>query len=95
MKAALIKFEVSDPLFYLHHANMDRAWWSWQTRDLAVRETEISGPLISHDWKNEKAGNVTLGTPIWIGVTERLEVKISDVMHPQKGPLCYTYDELY
>lgn len=74
---------------------MDRAWWSWQARNLDDREIDISGPLIAHDYDNEKGGNVTLDTIIEIGVTRKLKVKISDVMHIQKGSLCYSYDELY
>ena len=22
---------VADPLFYLHHANIDRLWWKWES----------------------------------------------------------------
>lgn len=33
-----------DPLFYLHHANLDRVWWKWQRANPATRLTDISGP---------------------------------------------------
>lgn len=84
-----------DPLFYLHHVNVDRAWWSWQSRDLAIREFDISGPLVAGDYRNEQGGNITLDARIHIGVTRELEVAVSDVMHIQKRVLCYTFDQLY
>ena len=87
----------ADPLFWLHHSNMDRAWWSWQMRDMAVREFDIAGPLVFFDYANKIAGNVTLATPVWVGLntTTRVEHPAGDLMHPRKGPLCYTYDQLY
>ncbi|KAK3062181.1 hypothetical protein LTS18_004658, partial [Coniosporium uncinatum] len=30
----------------MHHANLDRAWWSWQTGNLEERLTDISGPSL-------------------------------------------------
>src|SRR4051794_6376668 len=33
----------ADPLFYLHHAWLDKVWWEWQQLDLSVRLTEING----------------------------------------------------
>jgi tyrosinase len=84
-----------DPLFYLHHANVDRAWWSWQSRDLAVREFDISGPLVAEDYDNARAGNLTLDARIHIGVTRELDVAVADVMHIQKRALCYAFDQLY
>ncbi|RXW13831.1 hypothetical protein EST38_g12026 [Candolleomyces aberdarensis] len=33
-----------DPLFYLHHANLDRIWWVWQQADRKNRLTDIWGP---------------------------------------------------
>jgi hypothetical protein len=62
---------------------------------ISLSEVDISGPLIGHDYANEKGDNVTLDAQIEIGFTQKLRVKISDLMHPQKGPLCYTCDELY
>ena len=32
-----------DPLFYLHHANLDRVWRMWQARDLPGRLFEVDG----------------------------------------------------
>ncbi|KAF2194377.1 amino acid transporter [Zopfia rhizophila CBS 207.26] len=33
----------SDPLFFLHHTNLDRLWWEWQQANLSARLTDISG----------------------------------------------------
>ncbi|KAF4820078.1 Tyrosinase ustQ [Colletotrichum siamense] len=35
-----------DPLFYLHHAYLDRVWWQWQEANLTARLTDISGQNI-------------------------------------------------
>ncbi|EEB99887.1 hypothetical protein MPER_00316, partial [Moniliophthora perniciosa FA553] len=32
-----------DPLFYLHHANLDRIWWKWQIAEPSCRLYNISG----------------------------------------------------
>ncbi|KAH7347473.1 hypothetical protein B0T11DRAFT_333582 [Plectosphaerella cucumerina] len=85
----------ADPIFWLHHGNVDRAWWSWQKRDLKNRVNDISGPIINFDYANEFGGNITLNDVIYIGETVKLETTIREVMHIQRGPLCYDYDELY
>lgn len=32
-----------DPLFFLHHTNLDRLWWEWQAINLTSRLYDISG----------------------------------------------------
>ena len=64
-------------------------------KDLEVRERDISGPIKAFDWANEVDGNYTLDSDINFGETETATVKIKDMMHIQKGDLCYTYDKLY
>ncbi|KAG5305058.1 tyrosinase [Histoplasma capsulatum G186AR] len=32
-----------DPLFYLHHAWIDKLWWDWQSKDLPARLSEMGG----------------------------------------------------
>lgn len=29
----------TDPMFFLHHANLDRLWWNWQLENLTSRLT--------------------------------------------------------
>ncbi|KAI9148944.1 Fumarate reductase 2 [Paramyrothecium foliicola] len=36
----------ADPLFFMHHTNLDRIWWEWQREDPA-RLTEIGGPNVA------------------------------------------------
>ncbi|KAK8041737.1 Tyrosinase-like protein orsC [Apiospora rasikravindrae] len=84
-----------DPVFWLHHSNLDRAWWSWQTRDTA-HIYDISGPLVFFDYSNKAAGNLTLDGTVWNGLGDyRKETTVERLMHIQRGELCYTYDELY
>ncbi|KAH8749491.1 amino acid transporter [Diaporthe sp. PMI_573] len=35
-----------DPLFFLHHANLDRLWWEWQSVDLSTRLEDMGGSNI-------------------------------------------------
>src|SRR5690606_33299428 len=35
-----------DPLFYLHHAYIDRIWWQWQQKNLKKRVKEIAGSSV-------------------------------------------------
>lgn len=79
----------------MHHTNLDRAWWSWQMRDLETRETDISGPLVQFDWDNSFGGNVTLDHEFYFGQTVKTTSTVKEMMHIQKGRLCYTYDTLY
>lgn len=40
-----------EPIFYLHHANLDRLWWEWQQANLTSRLTDMGGrnvPLTSY-----------------------------------------------
>ncbi|KAF2761830.1 Di-copper centre-containing protein [Pseudovirgaria hyperparasitica] len=35
----------SDPIFFLHHANLDRLWALWQAKDAGKRTYDIAGPI--------------------------------------------------
>ncbi|KAM7201578.1 tyrosinase [Naviculisporaceae sp. PSN 640] len=88
----------ADPIFHLHHGNLDRLWWSWQKLNLTARLTDISGPLVLMDYTNTYAGNTTLATPLSVGISGQ-DATVGDVMDiaacGDNGVLCYEYDELY
>ncbi len=66
-------------------------------RDLQKRKADISGPLVNFDYGNMVAGNITLNSELFVGLTNNMKVKakVRDVMHIQERILCYTYDKLY
>ncbi|KAF8196035.1 tyrosinase, partial [Pholiota molesta] len=74
-----------DPLFYLHHANLDRIWWQWQNSEpshfyaMTGRTTTVA-PFV----------NVTLDYPLHMSTLGRSAI-IRDVMDIQSEPNCYTY----
>lgn len=85
----------ADPIFYLHHANLDRLWWSWQKLNLTTRLTEISGPS---EMMKPTSPPVTLDFPMTLGVSYE-QATVGDVMDildcGKTGVLCYDYDEVY
>lgn len=38
-----------DPLFFLHHTNLDRLWWEWQSVNLTARLTDMNGRTVPLD----------------------------------------------
>ncbi|KAK6222866.1 hypothetical protein LQW54_000676 [Pestalotiopsis sp. IQ-011] len=84
-----------DPLFYLHHANMDRLWYTWQLLDWQKRKSEIAGPDTQFAYPFDFFGEIP-----YTNITLDYEMdfsplgpnrKVSEVMDPQAGPLCYLY----
>lgn len=40
---ALAKASPGDPVFFFHHANLDRLWWEWQKMDMPGRLQDMGG----------------------------------------------------
>jgi len=61
----------TDPIFMLHHGNIDRVWAQWQALDPRRRQFEISGSLKPRlsilNLLNPPPGNITLDFGISIG----------------------------
>lgn len=80
-----------DPLFYLHHANIDRTWWIWQTLSKKKR-TSAEGISGTGTFLNEPPSPpTTLQTPIDMGFAAGPPVTMGDLMSTTAGPLCYIY----
>ena len=74
-----------DPLFYMHHTNLDRIWWRWQEAS-PERLYDISGRNSS----SPPYGNVTLSYPLEMGDIGPT-IPIRDVMDTRKAPSCFIY----
>ncbi|KAJ7669374.1 tyrosinase [Mycena polygramma] len=75
-----------DPVFYLHHANLDRIWWDWQQLDLPRRLFDVSG----RSSVDPPFVNITLSFELKMLNLAPL-VPIRDIMDPRSEPLCYIY----
>ncbi|VUC30006.1 unnamed protein product [Clonostachys rosea] len=78
----------NEPLFFLHHANVDRAWAKWQGRN-ATRLADYTG---FKDTARTIPASIDDSMPILqLGDTEPV---VKDYMDIQAGPLCYTYSSM-
>ncbi|PLB48499.1 tyrosinase [Aspergillus steynii IBT 23096] len=78
----------SDPMFWLHHAQIDRVWAIWQGLSPHKRVYQISG---THTHTNEPpTANMTLDEMLDFGFIAE-PVKFADLMHIRSGPFCYEY----
>ena len=81
-----------DPMFWLHHAMIDRVWWIWQLMDLEKRLGEVS---FTKTMANKPpSANGTLEDGCDLGVLAG-SVKVKELMNTMGGMgggLCYVYD---
>jgi len=73
-----------DPVFFLHHAFIDRNFRIWQNKDPATRTTTIDG--------RDGGGNpLTLDTTVNV-YGMRPDVRIRDILDTTSTTLCYKYN---
>ena len=77
--------ELIDPVFFLHHTQLDRLWWKWQQVDARIRVKEYSGKA-AYTSRSE-AG---LEDPLPLGELAG-DVRVKDMMDTESGRLCYKY----
>lgn len=76
-----------DPLFYLHHGNLDRILWQWQQQDPLVRLNQVGGPVVPFDYGGT---NVTLDFKVNMGPLAG-DATLRDLLNTRGETLCYTY----
>ncbi|KAE8336756.1 hypothetical protein BDV24DRAFT_141215 [Aspergillus arachidicola] len=77
-----------DPMFYLHHAQIDRVWTIWQGLDPDTRRHAIWGTHTIVD--TPPTANMTLDDMIDFGFVSE-PVQFQDLMDTLDGPFCYYY----
>lgn len=79
-----------DPVFFLHHTQVDRLWWLWQMQDPETRLKQYHGP--AEDFRNVTMKHTTSSKSDLLlmgGIAD--DVKVADVMDTQGEYLCYEY----
>ncbi|KAK2602166.1 hypothetical protein N8I77_008720 [Diaporthe amygdali] len=82
----------NDPLFMLHHAQVDRLWWLWQAEDWAARAVDFGDNRDQVDDPSAAAAaeQATLGDELaFLGLGA--DVTVKDVMTTESSLLCYAY----
>ena len=74
-----------DPIFYLHHTQLDRLWWLWQQDDPQIRLEAYSGPAFK---STHRQGSLQDSISS-MGLAESIQV--SEVMRTDGDYLCYRY----
>ncbi|KAK2746484.1 hypothetical protein FQN57_003110 [Myotisia sp. PD_48] len=78
----------TDPVFWLHHAMVDRAWTIWQHQDAEIRTNQVAGTGTALNVP--PSANVTLDTLIDFGILSP-DQPVRDLVSTIDGPFCYMY----
>lgn len=78
---------IPDPLFFLHHANLDHVLWKWQQNGLESRLHEVGGPIVPLEYGGQ---NETLDFQVNMGKLAG-NATLGDLLNTQGNMLCYTY----
>ncbi|KAH6695254.1 hypothetical protein F5X68DRAFT_186745 [Plectosphaerella plurivora] len=73
----------NDPVFYLHHSQLDRVWWLWQMRDKKNRVHDYGG-------EGDNGQNVTLSDVLPLAGLDA-DLTVADIMDTEGGEMCYRY----
>jgi tyrosinase len=76
---------MADPIFYLHHTQLDRLWYMWQQRDLETRLMACSGHNQRHYMELARLSD-KIKIQGWAP-----EIEVKEVMNTEGDLLCYTY----
>ncbi|KAF2662040.1 Di-copper centre-containing protein [Lophiostoma macrostomum CBS 122681] len=78
-----------DPYFFLHHAMIDRTYWTWQNLDIKNRQYAIGATITVNN--EPPSRNATLDDTLDLGYIGVPSITIRDASHTMAGPFCYIY----
>lgn len=73
----------------MHHTQIDRLWWQWQEKDLAVRELDYSGG--SWNKTSSNAGGVASLDDVLPMLGLAKDITVREAMSTKKALFCYAY----
>lgn len=79
----------NDPVFYIHHAMIDRIWTVWQYMDRENRQNQIYGTSTLNN--SPASADMTLEDSLPFGLVTQSPV-LGDLMDTLAGPYCYRYE---
>lgn len=74
-----------DPLFFLHHAQLDRLWWTWQKTDRGEKQTEYLGKAVRN------STDLALTSDVIPMGGLAAHVQVSEILSTETELLCYRY----
>ncbi|OLN87155.1 Tyrosinase 11 [Colletotrichum chlorophyti] len=102
-----VSLSPADPLFFMHHTNLDRLWWEWQSRkasrltDMGGRNAAVGGILVSNQPKILPIsafqpyfgdnGNVTTLDHVLWMAGTAENITIGEVMDIKSDAICVEY----
>lgn len=81
-----------DPVFFLHHGQIDRTWWIWQNLDPETRTSQVAGTITTE--RNPPSRSGTLEDILDMGILAP-PIKMAKAMSSvglTGGPFCYVYE---
>ncbi|KAI1877138.1 uncharacterized protein JN550_001210 [Neoarthrinium moseri] len=78
----------NDPMFWLHHGQIDRTWWIWQNQKPVERAYAIAGT--NTVFNTPPSANTTVEDTIDLGIV-RGPLAIKHHVSTVAGPYCYIY----
>ncbi|KAI1119484.1 hypothetical protein F5Y14DRAFT_5294 [Nemania sp. NC0429] len=76
---------ITDPIFWLHHVQLDRLWWQWQQED-QTRVWEYYG-----EHEKQTSRRASLQDELSFGDLISRNILVEQVMDTQSSMLCYRY----
>lgn len=80
-------YAANEPLFFLHHAHVDKLWWDWQRLDWPNRRRAYHGNNVRGDQSEDASIDDTMP---FLGLGGR-DPTVRQVMDTTAYPYCYTY----
>jgi tyrosinase len=78
-----------DPAFWLHHASVDRTWWTWQNLKPETRMYEVGMTLTMNNNPPSRKGE--LDDVVDMGLNGG-KYRVRDLVSSLGGPFCYIYE---
>ncbi|EFQ35939.1 hypothetical protein CGRA01v4_06143 [Colletotrichum graminicola] len=101
-----VSLSPADPLFFMHHTNLDRLWWVWQSKNTS-RLTDMGGPNVASGFLasvqptilpveafapyfGDNGNTTTLDHILWMAGTAE-NITIAEVMDVKSDAICVEY----